>query len=304
MSEFIYKIIKGKKMKITNVSNTLVSSTLVSNTLLTTSKIALVAAVMSTVLVGCNRHPADVANATNATNAAVTPPNTAVGKSTASGNGNTAATDTANMESGSVAATGNADTSGGIAAGTTAAGTTAAGTTAAGTTVAGSTAVVTTTPVTTTPVTDITLTDAQIEGILMAANTGEINAAKMAHSKSKNAKVKAFAQTMMKEHGDNNRHVAALSKQKKMPSAESDTSKMLKDNAEKEGTTLKALSGVEFDKAYIDAQVSDHETVLQTIDSSLIPNAKHAELKALLQKTRTAVAGHLERAKALQTAMK
>ncbi|GAC1421548.1 MAG: DUF4142 domain-containing protein [Burkholderiaceae bacterium] len=149
-----------------------------------------------------------------------------------------------------------------------------------------------------------TPSDPQIAGIVMAADTGEIDAGKMAESKSKNAKVKDFAKNMIKEHTDVNQQVAALAKKTSMSPAESETSKMLKDDAAKNAATLKAANGTEFDKAYIDSQVRDHEKVLQSIDMILLPAAKDADLKALLQKVRPSVATHLEHAKTLQASMK
>jgi putative membrane protein len=43
--------------------------------------------------------------------------------------------------------------------------------------------------------------------------------------------------------------------------------------------------------------------VLDTIDKMLIPNSQNAELKALIEKVRPAIAAHLEHAKTLQSAM-
>jgi len=43
--------------------------------------------------------------------------------------------------------------------------------------------------------------------------------------------------------------------------------------------------------------------VLDAIDQALIPNAKNAQLKDLLTKTRPAIAAHLEHAKSLQASL-
>ena len=66
---------------------------------------------------------------------------------------------------------------------------------------------------------------------------------------------------------------------------------------------LKRLKGAEFNRAYIDHEVTDHETVIDAIDKTLIPNANNAELKALLEKSRPAFVEHLDHAKRLQTSM-
>jgi putative membrane protein len=63
---------------------------------------------------------------------------------------------------------------------------------------------------------------------------------------------------------------------------------------------LKGLSGAEFDKAYIDNEVTYHQAVLDAVDKTLIPSASNADLKALLVKVRPAFVAHLEHAKKVQ----
>ena len=43
-----------------------------------------------------------------------------------------------------------------------------------------------------------------------------------------------------------------------------------------------------------------HQAVLDTLDDTLIPNAKNSELKALLVQVRPAFVSHLEHAKQIQ----
>ena len=47
-----------------------------------------------------------------------------------------------------------------------------------------------------------------------------------------------------------------------------------------------------------------HEAVIDALDKTLISNARNAELKDTLVKTRPAFVAHLEHAKQLQSAMK
>jgi putative membrane protein len=63
------------------------------------------------------------------------------------------------------------------------------------------------------------------------------------------------------------------------------------------------MSGAEFDRAYIANKVTYHQTVLDAIDNTLIPNAQNAELRALLEQTRPAVAAHLQHAQELQASV-
>ena len=64
---------------------------------------------------------------------------------------------------------------------------------------------------------------------------------------------------------------------------------------------LDALSGEAFQKAWVDAMVKGHQEALTKLDSELIPGAADARVKAHLQTTRTAIAGHLETARGLQS---
>jgi putative membrane protein len=73
---------------------------------------------------------------------------------------------------------------------------------------------------------------------------------------------------------------------------------------EKNTAEITTLSGAEFNKAYIDNEVSYHEAVLGVLDNTLIPNTKNAELKSLLESARQIFVSHLEHAKKLQASMK
>ncbi|HJV53103.1 MAG TPA: DUF4142 domain-containing protein [Noviherbaspirillum sp.] len=146
--------------------------------------------------------------------------------------------------------------------------------------------------------------DAQIAGIVVAANTVDIDTGKLAKSKATNKDVKRFAEHMITDHTGSNKQAAALVKKLKVKPEESDTSKKLKDDGAANMRKLKELKGAEFDKAYIDNEVTYHQTVLDAIDKTLIPSAKNGELKALLEKTRPVINDHLELAKKVQAEMK
>ena len=140
------------------------------------------------------------------------------------------------------------------------------------------------------------LTDEQIAAITDAANTGEIDQAKLAESKSKDPSVKKFAAMMISMHGAAKMKQAKL----KMKTAESATSTAMAADAASTMDTLKMDKGKDFDKAYIAAQVDGHQKVLDTINAKLLPNVKNAELKAYLDEIKPRVEQHLKEAKQLQ----
>jgi putative membrane protein len=146
-----------------------------------------------------------------------------------------------------------------------------------------------------------TVSDAQIAAIVLAANTVDSTGGEMAQQKATNADVKKFGQTMVTDHGGVNKQAVALAGRLSLTPEENPTSTQLKQGGQQSAAQLNGLSGAAFDRAYIDHEVEYHQTVLDALDQTLIPNAQNAELKALLQQVRPAVAAHLDMAKGLQT---
>ena len=142
--------------------------------------------------------------------------------------------------------------------------------------------------------------DPQIAGIVVAANQIDIDAGKLAKSRSKNKEIQAFADLMITDHTSVNKQAVALVTKLGVKPEDSDTSKSLKDGAKKNTENLQKLSGAAFDKAYIDHEVAYHQAVLDAVDKVLIPSAQNAELKALLVKVRPAFVAHMEHAKMVQ----
>jgi putative membrane protein len=146
------------------------------------------------------------------------------------------------------------------------------------------------------------LTDEQIVKITEAVNLAEIDQAKLAQKKSKNAKVKKFAAQMIAEHNQAKNKGAAWVKKAKITPADSTVGS---DLSSKSMQQLESLKGVEtdFDKTYIDGQVQAHQEVLSLLDTALIPAAQAADLKKQLEDTRAMVDKHLTHAKEIQAAL-
>ena len=142
--------------------------------------------------------------------------------------------------------------------------------------------------------------DAQIAAIVVTANQVDINAGKLAESKASAPDVKAFAHRMVVDHGSVNKSAKALVTKLHVTPESNATSESLKSGGEQSVAKLKELSGAAFDRAYIDHEVTYHQAVLDAMDSTLIPSAQNAELKALLVKVRPAFVDHLQHAKDLQ----
>ncbi len=145
--------------------------------------------------------------------------------------------------------------------------------------------------------------DAQIASIVVTANQVDIDAGKLAASKTSNADVKTFAQQMVTDHTGVNKQAVELVTRLKVTPEDNATSQSLKSGGDTNLATLKGLSGAAFDKAYVDHEVAYHQAVLDAVDKVLIPSASNADLKALLVKVRPAFVAHLEHAKHVQASL-
>ena len=143
--------------------------------------------------------------------------------------------------------------------------------------------------------------DAQIAHIVVTANQVDIDAGKLAESKASDAQVKAFGKQMVTDHTGVNQQAVALAKKLNVTPQDNPTSQSLKTGGAENVKKLTGLSGAAFDRAYVDHEIAYHEQVLDAIDKTLVPNAKNAELKALIVKVRPAFEAHLQHAKMLQS---
>jgi putative membrane protein len=146
-------------------------------------------------------------------------------------------------------------------------------------------------------------TDPQIAAIVVTANQVDIDAAKLAESKTHNAQVLEFAQLMVKDHTAVNQSATTLVKRLKVTPESNPTSASLQEGGSQNLAALRKLSGAAFDKAYVDHEVAYHQAVLDAVDHTLIPSAANSDLKALLVKVRPAFVAHLEHAKTLQASL-
>jgi putative membrane protein len=146
-------------------------------------------------------------------------------------------------------------------------------------------------------------TDPQIASIVVTANQVDIDAGTLAKAKSKNKDVVDFAQLMITDHGGVNKAATELVQKLHVTPETNPTSVSLQKGGDENLAALKKLQGSAFDRAYVGHEVAYHQSVLDAIDTTLIPNAQNAELKALLIKVRPAFVAHLEHAKTLQSSL-
>ena len=128
-----------------------------------------------------------------------------------------------------------------------------------------------------------TLNDAQIAHIAYTAGQIDVDAAKLALERSKNTEVRAFAETMLRDHVAVNEQALALVKKLNVTPQANATSAGLVAKAEAEAKRLSRLEGAAFDRAYAANEAAFHGTVNAALKDALIPGSHNAELKALLE---------------------
>jgi putative membrane protein len=143
------------------------------------------------------------------------------------------------------------------------------------------------------------MTDPQIVQVLAASDSGEIDQGKLAQKKSKNPRVKKFAQQMVQHHTKAKQKGATLAKKAKITAEDTPIAAQLTGAATALLETLKGADAATFDTLYMAGQVQQHQTVLDMLNTQLIPGATDTGLKEHLAEARTMVEGHLTEAQAI-----
>jgi putative membrane protein len=139
------------------------------------------------------------------------------------------------------------------------------------------------------------LSDAEVAHAAVTANQIDIDFAAIAKSKSSNIDILRFAETMANDHNAVIAQAVALAKKLGVTPVSNDVSKKLTADA-KETTTSKK----DFDKVYIDNEVSYHKAVISAVEGLLIPETENSELKELLQNVVPSLKVHLQHAEMVQ----
>lgn len=145
--------------------------------------------------------------------------------------------------------------------------------------------------------------DGQIVGIVLAADSIDIDYAKLAMLKTHNKQVTDFAQQMIADHSSVSKEVTALAGKLNLSPEDNETSNSLKTQAQRMTQKLETLSGKEFERAYIDNEVAYHQAVINATKTVLVPSAQNAELKSALEGAEPLFDGHLQHAERVQAAI-
>lgn len=138
---------------------------------------------------------------------------------------------------------------------------------------------------------------ARVETDTAAVGGGETTVGREDEEEALSDPVHAFAQRMMREHGDILQQAEALALELNIEPEPNLLSTMLEETAEGITEELRALpSEEERHREYMQAQISMHQQTLDLLEHTLIPNTENEELVNLLEDARSTVEQHLDQA--------
>ncbi len=143
------------------------------------------------------------------------------------------------------------------------------------------------------------MTDANIVALLDAANKADSSAGALAAKKATNAEVKAFARLMMSEHHALRAAGQALAKQLGVEPKAPERDPLAPYVANEMRTLQSTAKGAEFDRVYIDNEVSVHQAVLDLANQARV-TTQTPQLKELIEKAVPVIRKHLDQATELQ----
>lgn len=148
------------------------------------------------------------------------------------------------------------------------------------------------------------LDDAQVVSVLRAVNVAEVDQARTVSGKVQDPSVKKFAEMMIAQHGQAVKDIDDLTGKLGYNHEDSQLATELGIRATRMQQDLSQAEESRVDRLYIMDQIDAHRQVLDTIDSRLVPAARHDDVKNLLQKTRPVVADHLQMAEQILAQLK
>jgi len=142
------------------------------------------------------------------------------------------------------------------------------------------------------------LSDEQIATILQAYDQREIAVAKVLLDRSKDARIKSYAQTVLDDH------TALLSDTEKWMDVrtmglDSTPQGIIENDADNDRSTLGKLDGAALDRRYLEVEVVAQQKVLDLIEKQLQFDARNPEVKGMVDSLRDKARAHLEAARAL-----
>lgn len=144
------------------------------------------------------------------------------------------------------------------------------------------------------------MSDAEIAGVLDVANRGEVQQAQLARDNASATQVRSYATAMLQGHGQAIEQQQQILSPRGVQPAQSAMAEQIRQRSMQVEQRLQGLSGEEFDRAYMQAQLQQHRDLLRMLDQQLIPSAQDPAYRAYLERLREDLEAHLRHAERIE----
>ena len=143
------------------------------------------------------------------------------------------------------------------------------------------------------------LNDLEIAHVAYTADSIDIRYAHLALAISDNAEVRAFAETMIRDHDAVNAQALALVERLGVAPQDNFLSQQLNDGADRLIDEMSQLRGTAFDRRYASNELAYHQAVNDLIEETFIPNIENADVRDLFEQALTIFLVHEAHAEAM-----
>ena len=155
----------------------------------------------------------------------------------------------------------------------------------------------------TTAATTSTFTVGDIFGALRAIHAAELEHGALAQRKAVDPRVKTFATNVVDDHEARLVRDDELVRALRIKPKESRVSAWIRATSQRRTSRLDSLSGGNFDRAYLEEEISYYGSLLDTFDKDLTPVARNERVQASLAEAREKSTLHQSEARALRGAL-
>jgi len=145
------------------------------------------------------------------------------------------------------------------------------------------------------------MSDPGILAALSAANDAGVAAGRLAEVRGGSAAVRSFAHAIVADNSAAKAKTDQVATQAGIAPQAGDAVAQLQRQAAVARDSLQALSGADFDRAYVASEIMMHQHVLDMVDRRMIPGAQSPGVRSLLTEVRPVIVQQLARARALGT---
>jgi putative membrane protein len=144
-----------------------------------------------------------------------------------------------------------------------------------------------------------TLSDANVVSVLDTIDVSEIEAAQLAKQKAYNPAVRAYASRLIDDHTQKMQQTLQLANRRGLEPQKPRLAAAVESTHQQTMEELRKKSGRDFDRAYLDYQVTMHQQAVKLVEDTA-NSVTDTRLKQHLMKTRPDLMSHLTGARDLQ----